>query len=90
MNTFGIDEDMEKNQETCELLKEESETKISLMKSEIKELELVLSEGTAEEYVKSQKEIEEKEVEDEENTLKSLLQKAKEKHEKEKEKQKGE
>ena len=39
------------------------------MKSEIKELELVLSEGTAEEYVKSQKEIEEKEVEDEENTL---------------------
>jgi phosphopantetheinyl transferase (holo-ACP synthase) len=90
INTFGIDEDMEKNQVSCELLKKESETKISLMQSEIKELELVLSEGTAEEFVKSQKAIEEKEVEDEENTLKSLLQKAKEKHEKEKEEQKGE
>jgi phosphopantetheinyl transferase (holo-ACP synthase) len=90
INTFGIDEDMEKNQVSCELLKKESETKISLMQSEIKELELVLSQGTAEEFVKSQKAIEEKEVEDEENTLKSLLQKAKEKHEKEKEKQKDE
>jgi hypothetical protein len=90
-NSLGIgDGDEEKNQESCELLKEESETKISLIRSEIEELELVLSKGTASEYVKTQKAIEEKEVEDEENTLKSLLQKAKEKHEKEKEKQKGE
>ena len=91
-NSLGVrDENEDKNQESCELLKEESETKISLMKSEIEELELVLSEGTASEYVKTQKAIEEKEVEDEENTLeKSLLQKAKEKHEKAKEKQKGE
>ena len=64
-NSLGVrDEDEDKNQESCELLKEESETKISLMKSEIEELELVLSEGTASEYVKAQKAIEEKEVEE--------------------------
>ncbi len=64
-NSLGVrDEDEDKNQESCELLKEESETKISLMKSEIEELELVLSEGTASEYVKAQKAIEEKEAEE--------------------------
>lgn len=64
-NSLGVrDEDEDKNQESCELLKEESETKISLMKSEIEELELVLSEGTASEYVKTQKAIEEKEAEE--------------------------
>ena len=64
-NSLGVrDEDEDKNQESCELLKEESETKISLMKSEIEELELVLSEGTAREYVKTQKAIEEKEAEE--------------------------
>ena len=79
MNSFGIDEDIEKNQVSCELLKKESETKISLMRSEIEELELVLSEGTTKEYVSSLDKVNLEEASEPSDVEKFLLNKAKEK-----------
>tara|TARA_B100001093_G_C26642992_1_gene934064 strand:+ start:400 stop:1011 length:612 start_codon:yes stop_codon:yes gene_type:complete len=79
MNSFGIDEDIEKNQVSCELLKKESETKISLMRSEIEELELVLSEGTTKEYVSSLDKVKLEEESEPSDVEKFLLNKAKEK-----------
>tara|TARA_B100001057_G_scaffold490893_1_gene580031 strand:- start:16 stop:597 length:582 start_codon:yes stop_codon:yes gene_type:complete len=74
-------QNLEKSQESCNVLKDDLDTTVDLISTDIRELELVLSEGRAREYLKENElDIKTDLVDDEESTIeKSLLQKAKEK-----------
>ena len=49
IQTYG--QNLEKSQKSCKVLRDDLDTTIDLIRTEIKELELILSEGRAREYV---------------------------------------